>query len=256
MYLIRQKHGTVEDPFEANRKSKSKEKQAGLSKPHSMLGPSPFTGKPDPMALARATMIAGQTQGPRPTGLAGPPTLGLSTANNAFGMPATAVAQPSNPFGSGGSGGFSFGTSNTTGLGATATPFGAPATSSIFGSNNATTKPSLTLGFGQTTAFGTQNQPAAAPAFGQTTATPAFGQTAAAPAFGQTNTFGTAQTQPSVGGAFGAANTATGGFGATQPATNFSFGTPAATGAATPGLFGSTMSPFGQQQVLGKRGKH
>ena len=214
-----------------------------------MLGPSPFTGKPDPMALARATMIAGQTQGPRPTGLAGPPTLGLGTANNAFGMPATAVAQPSNPFGGGGSGGFGFGTtSNTTGLGATATPFGAPATSSIFGSNNATTKPSLTLGFGQTTAFGTQNQPAAAPA---------FGQTAAAPAFGQTNTFGTTQTQPSAGGAFGAANTATGGFGATQPATNFSFGTPAAaTGAATPGLFGSTMSPFGQQQVLGKRGKH
>ena len=214
-----------------------------------MLGPSPFTGKPDPMALARATMIAGQTQGPRPTGLAGPPTLGLGTANNAFGMPATAVAQPSNPFGGGGSGGFGFGTaSNTTGLGATATPFGAPATSSIFGSNNATTKPSLTLGFGQTTAFGTQNQPAAAPA---------FGQTAAAPAFGQTNTFGTAQTQPSASGAFGAANTATGGFGATQPATNFSFGTPAAaTGAATPGLFGSTMSPFGQQQVLGKRGKH
>ena len=211
-----------------------------------MLGPSPFTGKPDPMALARATMIAGQTQGPRPTGLAGPPTLGLSTANNAFGMPATAVAQPSNPFGGGG---FGFGTaSNTTGLGATATPFGAPATSSIFGSNNATTKPSLTLGFGQTTAFGTQNQPAAAPA---------FGQTAAAPAFGQTNTFGTAQTQPSAGGAFGAANTAPGGFGPTQPATNFSFGTPAAaTGAATPGLFGSTMSPFGQQQVLGKRGKH
>merc|ERR550532_2586494 len=192
------------------------------------------------MALARATMIAGQTQGPRPTGLAGPPTLGLSTANNAFGMPATAVAQPSNPFGGGGSGGFGFGTaSNTTGLGATATPFGAPATSSIFGSNNATTKPSLTLGFGQTTAFGTQNQPAAAPAFGQT------------------NTFGTAQTQPSAGGAFGTSNTATGGFGATQPATNFSFGTPAtATGAATPGLFGSTMSPFGQQQVLGKRGKH
>ena len=232
-----------------------------------MLGPSPFTGKPDPMALARATMIAGQTQGPRPTGLAGPPTLGLGTANNAFGMPATAVAQPSNPFGGGGSGGFGFGTtSNTTGLGATATPFGAPATSSIFGSNNATTKPSLTLGFGQTTAFGTQNQPAAAPAFGQTAAAPAFGQTAAAPAFGQTaaapafgqtNTFGTTQTQPSAGGAFGAANTATGGFGATQPATNFSFGTPAAaTGAATPGLFGSTMSPFGQQQVLGKRGKH
>merc|ERR1719460_1193244 len=113
------------------------------------------------MALARATMIAGQTQGPRPPGLAGPPTLGLGTANSAFGMPATAVAQPSNPFGGGGSGGFGFGTtSNTTGLGATATPFRAPATSSIFGSNNATTKPNLTLGFGQTTAFGTQNQPA------------------------------------------------------------------------------------------------
>ena len=114
----------------------------------------------------------------------------------------------------------------------------------------------LSVALGLSPVSAAPEEAAAAPAFGQTTATPAFGQTAAAPAFGQTNTFGTAQTQPSVGGAFGAANTATGGFGATQPATNFSFGTPAATGAATPGLFGSTMSPFGQQQVLGKRGKH
>jgi hypothetical protein len=57
--------------------------------------------------------------------------------SNAFGMPATAVAQPSNPFGGGGSGGLGFGTtSNTTGLGATATTFVAPKTSSIYKCNN------------------------------------------------------------------------------------------------------------------------
>ena len=191
------------------------------------------------MALARATLNAGQTQGPRPAGLAGPPTLGLGSANNAFGMPAAGSAPAANPFGGGG--GFGFGTqTNTTGLGATSNPFGAPASTSIFGSTSATSKPNLTLGFGQTSTFG-----------GQT-------QAATLPAFGQSNTFGTPQTQSSlIGGGFGAATGSTGGFGTAQPASNFSFGTTsAATGTATPGLFGSTMSPFGQQQVLGKRGKH
>ena len=236
IFHSRQKHGTVEDPFEINRKTKNKEKQAGNSKLHSTLGPSPFTGRPDPMALARATLNAGQTQGPRP---AGPPTLGLSTANNAFGMPAAGSVPPANPFGGGG--GFGFGTqSNTTGIGVTTNPFGGPSSTSIFGNTAATSKPNLTLGFGQTSTFG-------APA-----------QATTLPAFGQSNTFGTPQTQSSIiGGGFGAASGTTAGFGTAQPASNFSFGTSsAATGTGTPGLFGSTMSPFGQQQVLGKRGKH
>ena len=187
------------------------------------------------MALARATLNAGQAQGPRPTGLTGPPTLGLSTANNAFGMPAAGQAPAANPFG-GGTGGFSFGTpSNTTG--AAANPFGAPASSSsIFGAPAGAAKPNLTLGFGQTNTFGAQTQ------------------ASTLPAFGTTNTFGTPQTQASLmGGGFGA--TSSSAFGATQPTTNFSFGTSSA-GTGTPGLFGSTMSPFGQQQTLGKRGKH
>ena len=229
--FIRQKHGTVEDPFEANRKAKSREKQSGLSRPHSILGPSPFTGKPDPMALARAALNVGQAQGPRP---AGPPTLSLGTAQNAFGMPTAAAAAVTNPFG--GAGGFSFGTpSNISGLGATTTPFGASVTTaSIFGNPSATAKPNLTLGFGQTGAFGAQTQ------------------ASTLPTFGQSNTFGVPQSQPasSFGNAFG-----TGSLGTTQPPTNFSFGA-SSTGTGTPGLFGSTMSPFGQQQVLGKRGKH
>ena len=207
-----------------------------MARPRSTLGPSPFTGKPDPMALARATLNAGQAQGPRPAGLAGPPTLGLSTANNAFGMPAAGAAPAANPFG-GGTGGFSFGTpSNTTG--AAANPFGAPASNtSIFGNTaTAQVKPNLTLGFGQTNTFGAQTQ------------------ASTLPTFGQTNTFGTPQTQASLmGGGFGATNSTA--FGATQPTTNFSFGATSA-GTGTPGLFGSTMSPFGQQQTLGKRGKH
>ena len=235
--IFRQKHGTVEDPFELNRKNKKNEKESGISKHRSTLGPSPFTGKPDPMALARATLNAGQAQGPRPTGLTGPPTLGLSTANNAFGMPAAGTAPAANPFG-GGSGGFSFGAPSNT-AGAAANPFGAPAasTSSIFGNTAGAAKPNLTLGFGQTNTFGAQ-QP----------------QASALPAFGQTNTFGTPQTQASLmGGGFGATSSTA--FGATQPTTNFSFGTSSA-GTGTPGLFGSTMSPFGQNQTLGKRGKH
>ena len=236
-FATRQKHGTVEDPFEVNRKTKNKDKQAsGISKPHSNLGPSPFTGKPDPMALARATLNAGQTQGQRPSG---PPTLGLSTANNAFGMPAAGATPAANPFGTS-SGGFGFGTqSNTSGIGAATNPFGASASSSsIFGNTSATNKPNLTLGFGQSNSFGAQSQ------------------ASNLPTFGQSNTFGTPQSQTTLTGGFGA-QSATGGFGAPQPASNFSFGTPsAAAGAGTPGLFGSTMSPFGQQQVLGKRGKH
>ena len=236
----RQKHGTVEDPFEVNRKTKNREKQGGHSRPHSTLGPSPFTGKPDPMALARANLNAGQAQGPRPASLTGPPTLGLGTANNAFGMPAAGTAPAANPFG--GTGGFSFGTpSNTSGIGATTNPFGASTSTSLFGNTAATSKPNLTLGFGQTSTFGGQPQ------------------ANTMPAFGQSNPFGTPQTQSSlIGGGFGATTASTGGFGAPQqPAANFSFGaTSAATGTATPGLFGSTMSPFGQQNVLGKRGKH
>ena len=187
------------------------------------------------MALARAALNAGQSQGTRPAGLTGPPTLGLGTAQNAFGMPAAGTAPATNPFGGGG-GGFGFGApSNTSVLGATTTPFGAPApTPSIFGNTTAAVKPNLTLGFGQTSTFGAQTQ------------------ASTLPTFGQSNTFGAAQPQPPslIGSAFGATTT-------TQPATNFSFGaSTAATGTGTPGLFGSTMSPFGQPQVLGKRGKH
>ena len=178
------------------------------------------------MALARASFNAGQAQGPRPATLAGPPTLGLGTANNAFGMPPAGTAP--NPFGGGG--GFGFGTqTNPPALGTT-NPFGAPAAggTSIFGNTTGATRPNLTLGFGQTSTFGAQQPTSFA---------------------GQTSTFG-AQTNPTAlagGSAFGSTS---------APATNFSFGTGASAGAATPGLFGSTMSPFGQAQVLGKRGKH
>ena len=98
----------------------------------------------------------------------------------------------------------------------------------------------MTLGFGQTSTFGAPTQ------------------ASTLPTFGQSNTFGAAQAQPTslIGSAFGAA-TGAGGLGTTQPATNFAFGAAStATGTGTPGLFGSTMSPFGQPQVLGKRGKH
>merc|ERR1719361_72693 len=57
----RQKHDTLEDPFELNQKSKIKSKIAETGKLWTSFGPSPFTGKPSVMGLIKSNQIHGSS---------------------------------------------------------------------------------------------------------------------------------------------------------------------------------------------------
>jgi len=123
----RQKHGTTDNPF-FDRTAGVGVGRPGDAMTSSRVGPSPFTGKPDPVSMARAAALAHQSATTNQTGTAGPPTFGTMSSGN-----------PAGSFGA-----FSGGAGNTTGFGqsnntslfgaSTAKPaFGAPAGGSLFG---------------------------------------------------------------------------------------------------------------------------
>merc|ERR1712029_12973 len=168
----RQKHGTTENPFSVEASKLAKKELSKSNRPGS-VGPSPFTGKPDPVSLARAAALANQsTTNNQTVGVGGPPTFGAMGSGNpglSFGFPGG--ANTGTTMTSGGIGGFGnqqpANTGNTSLFSSPKPAFGsvpAPATAlggSLFG-NQAQQQPGIlgsmlqTPAAGNTSLFGQQ----------------------------------------------------------------------------------------------------
>jgi len=84
MYVqqYRQKHGTTDNPFSDRPGLVKGVGRADSLTSNRVLGPSPFTGKPDPVSMARAAALAHQSTTTNQTGTVGPPTFGAMSSGN------------------------------------------------------------------------------------------------------------------------------------------------------------------------------